>query len=55
MNCSLFDTYFATINQVLFAKEMAAKCLRLANMKVEIPTTKTTAICPWITEMTNRG
>jgi len=33
---------------------LAAKCLRLKNLKVEIPTTKT-AIHPWITEMLNKG
>jgi hypothetical protein len=45
---------FATTNQVLLAQELAAKCLRLTNLKVEIPTTKT-AIHPWITEMLNKG
>jgi len=33
---------------------LAAKCLRLTNLKVEIPTTKT-AIYPWITEVLNKG
>ena len=33
---------------------MAAKCLRLTNLKVDIPTTKT-AIHPWSTEMLNKG
>ena len=32
---------------------MAAKCLRLTNLKVDIPTTKT-AIHPWSTEMLNK-
>ena len=45
---------FATTNQILLAQELAAKCLRLTNLKVEIPTTKT-AIHPWITEMLNKG
>ena len=45
---------FATTNQVLLAQELAAKCLRLTNLKVEIPTTKA-AIHPWITEMLNKG
>ena len=45
---------FATTNQILLAQELAAKCLRLTNLKVEIPTTKT-AIHPWITGMLNKG
>ena len=45
---------FATTNRILLAQELAAKCLRLTNLKVEIPTTKT-AIHPWITEMLNKG
>ena len=46
MNCSLFETYFATTNRVLLAQGLAAKCLRLTNLRVEIHTTKT-AIRPW--------
>ena len=45
---------FATTNQVLLAHELAAKCLRLTNLKAEIPTTKT-AIHPWITGVLNKG
>ena len=54
MHCSLLDADFSTTNQVLLAQELAAKCLRLTNLKVEIPTTKT-AIHPWVTEMLNKG
>ena len=32
---------FATTNQILLAQELAAKRLRLTNLKAEIPTTKT--------------
>ena len=32
---------FATTNEIPLAQEWAAKCLRLTNLKVEIPTTKT--------------
>ena len=45
---------FATTNQVLLAQELAAKFLRLINLKAEIPTTKT-AIRPWVAEMLNKG
>jgi len=45
---------FDTTNPIPLAQELAAKCLRLKNLKVEIPTTKT-AIHPWITEMLNKG
>jgi len=45
---------FATTNQILLAQELAAKCLRLINLKVEIPITKT-SIRPWITGMLNKG
>ena len=41
MHCSLLDADFSTTNQVLLAQELAAKCLRLTNLKVEIPATKT--------------
>ena len=54
MHCSLFDADFYTTNLVLLAQELAAKCLRLTNLKVEILTIKT-AIHPWITEVLNRG
>jgi len=50
MHCSLFDADFCHDKP----EELAAKCLRLTNLKVEIPTTKT-AIHPWITEMLNKG
>ena len=40
----------ATANQVILAQELAEKCLRLTNLEIEIPTTKT-AISPWITEV----
>jgi len=45
---------FATTNLVLLAQELTAKCLRLTNLKVEIPTNRT-AIHPWITEVLNKG
>jgi len=45
---------FNNTNRNLLAQELAAKCLRLTNLKVEIPTTKT-AIDPWITDVLNKG
>jgi len=54
MHCYCLTRAFATTNQVLLAQELAAKCLRLTNLKVEIPTTNT-AIHPWTTEMLNKG
>ena len=54
MHCSLLTRTFTTTNQVLLAQELAAKCVRLTNLKVKIPTTKT-AIHPWITEVLNKG
>jgi len=46
--------YGIVLVRVRVAQESEAKCLRLKNLKVEIPTTKT-AIHPWITEMLMKG
>ena len=49
MHCLLLNVEFALTNQVLFAQESKAKCLRLTNLKAE------TAIHPWITEVLNKS